>query len=114
MACSPNDTLTLPVTLEDWTFESELENHSTIIPSGIEQIGLTIESSTLCEAYAIEIQFEQDGTVITTDTISEYPSNLQYNVNPNIQAKLNSRPVITDPSINCIWFGVVSFSLESL
>lgn len=114
MACAPDDTLTLPITLDGWTFESEIENHSSTIPSGIVQIGLSIESSTLCEAYAIEIQFEQDGTVITTDTISEYPSNLQYNVNPNLQAKLNSRPVNIDSNIDCIWFGVVSFSLESL
>ena len=114
MACSPDDTLSIPVTLDGWTFESEIENHSSTIPNGVEEIGLTIESNTLCEAYAIEIQLEINGNVVIADTISEFPYTLASNVPINSQAKLNSRPVNIDPSIDCIWFGVVSFSLESL
>lgn len=114
IACSPDDTSVIPVNLDGWTFESEIESHSSIIPNGVEEIGLTIEGNTLCEAYGIEIQLEQNGTLIMTDTISEFPSTISSNISNNSQAKLNSRPVIIDPNIDCIWFGVVSFSLESL
>jgi hypothetical protein len=114
ISCSTDDTSVIPVNLDGWTFESEIGNHSSIIPNGVEEIGLTIESSTLCDAYAIEIQLELNGNVIIADTISEFPYTLASNIPNNFQAKLNSRPIIIDPNIDCILFGVVSFTLESL
>lgn len=99
--------------IDEWSFVSESDSHSSTLPEGLDTYILSIDVNSLCQAYGIELIFEMNGVQESIDTVNTFPFTQEFNLSTNSEGTLKSRSINIDSTINCIWFGQVDFSLDT-